>query len=376
MISVVKQMGLNMDQRQQQQIQFEQSGANLIVGNIKDCPISPEQLASTTNESSYVVTSFNSGLTAEVFRVRFDGKDYTLKKKRPEAKVKNINGQLSFLNEVQRRFDLQKQKDCPEKSHDFACIVPTVYADYRLGIILSDWIEGQPVNSVSSSLLYQLFSTLSACEKIGLFEWDLCAGNLLVDDEHKLWMFDFGYMYPFNPLAELNSDGLNAPIFQFCERFETRFLSGWLIEHNCSHQEALAMFKNVKHEAVKVLFEQCMWLRKNKANEAIIRAKEALLLEYQTALQSTHKLESLFIVDMFRSHVLDIEDDIDGKSCTKTTLKRVDTVLHLINDHYDFLNQQGALFYHNEGKSKSALVDAYKEKLALVKKFQLNTHQL
>lgn len=361
-----------MDQRQKQQFQFEQSGENLIVGSIANCPISPDQLALTKSESPYVIEAFQSGLTAEVFRVRFDGKDYTLKKKRPEAKVQNINGQLSFLNEVQRRFDLQQQKDCPETSHDFACIVATIYADYRLGIILSDWIEGTPVRTVSSSLLSQLFLTLSACEKIGLFEWDLCAGNLLLDDDHKLWMFDFGYMYPFDPLTELNSDGLNAPLFQFCERFETRFLSGWLIEHNCTHQESLSVFKNVKHEALKVLFEQCEWLRKNKASETVIQTKERLLFKYQTALQSEQKLERLFIVEMFRSHVLDIEDDIDGKSCTATTLKRVDAVIEMIEGHYEFLCEQGALFYHNDGKTKQELIDAYQEKLALVRKYQLD----
>ncbi|MCF7480499.1 AarF/UbiB family protein [Vibrio sp. J1-1] len=365
-----------MDKRQKQQMQFEKSGENLIVGSIADCPISPDQLALTTEASPYVVEAFQSGLTAEVFRVRFGGKDYTLKKKRPEAKVQNLNGQLSFLNEVQRRFDLQKRKDSPHTSVDFECIVPTVYADYRLGIILSEWIEGKPVSDISSSLLYQLFSTLSACEKSGLFEWDLCSGNLLVDNDHKLWLFDFGYMYPFNPLTELNSDGLNAPIFQFCERFETRFLSGWLVKKNCSHLESLALFKNVKHEALTVLLEQCKWLRRNEASSAVLSYKEALVTKYQTALQSEEALEALFVVEMFRSHCMDIEDDIDGRSCTATTLKRVNTVLEMVNDHYDFLSEQGALFYQNEGKSKQELMDSYREKLALVKEYQLSeSHQ-
>nr|WP_321461360.1 AarF/UbiB family protein [uncultured Vibrio sp.] len=360
-----------MDKRQKQQLQFEKSGENLIVGNIDNCPISPEHLALTTETSPYVIEAFQSGLTAEVFRVRFGSKDYTLKKKRPEAKVQNLNGQLSFLNEVQRRSDLQKRKDSPHTSVDFECIVPTVYADYRLGIILSEWIEGNPISDVSSSLLYQLFSTLSACEKIGLFEWDLCSGNLLVDDDHKLWLFDFGYMYPFDPLTELNSDGLNAPIFQFCERFETRFLSGWLVKQNCSHQESLSLFKNVKHEALSVLLEQCKWLRLNNASSAILNHKEAQVIKYQTALQSEKALEDLFIVEMFRSHILDIEDDLDGKSCTSTTLKRVNTVLEMIYNHYDFLSEQGALFYHNEGKTKQQLISDYREKLALVNEYQL-----
>lgn len=361
-----------MNQRQQQQLYFEQSGKNLIVGNIDDCPIPPEQLAITTGESPYVIEAFQSGLTAEVFRVRFEGKDYTLKKKRPEAKVKNLDGQLSFLNEVQRRSDLQKRKDCPDTAVDFECIVPTVYADYRLGIILSDWLEGDPVSAVSSSFLYQLFSTLSACEKVGLFEWDLCSGNLLIDSDQKLWLFDFGYMYPFDPLTELNSDGLNAPIFQFCERFETRFLSGWLVNHRGSHQESLALFKNVKQEALNTLLEQSRWLRKHNASKAVIQAKEAQIAKYQAALQDKESLENLFLLEMFRSHVLDIEDDLDGKSCTATTLKRVDTVLEMISEHYDVLNSQGALFYHNEGKTKSKLIDAYQEKRDLVEMYQLD----
>ncbi len=54
-------------------------------------------------------------------------------------------------------------------------------------------------------------------------EWDLCSGNLLVDRQEQLWLFDFGYMYPFDPLREFNSNGLADPLFHFVERFETRF---------------------------------------------------------------------------------------------------------------------------------------------------------
>jgi len=360
-----------MNQRQLQQQEFDLSGSNLIVGRAKQCPISPELLAATTVDSDYVVDTFQSGLTAEVFRVRFDGKDYTLKKKRSEAKVKNLDGQYSFLNEVQRRFDIQKQKDDPRSAHDFECIVSTVYADYRLGIILSDWIEGEPITQVSSSILSQLFSTLSACEKIGLFEWDLCGGNLLLDDNQKLWLFDFGYMYPFKPLSELNSNGLEAPMFNFCERFETRFLSGWLLENNFSYSESLEIFKKVKYEALNGLALQLKWLINNGADTEVITAKELLANQYQQAVENEDDLKSLFRLEMFRSHVLDIEDDLDGKSCTQTTIRRVDLVLSMIHEHYADLKQQGGFFYQNEGKSKLELIDTYRKKLSLVQQYQI-----
>ncbi len=77
------------------------------------------------------------GLTGEVYRLRIAGKEYNLKKRRAVAGVANLNGQLSFLNEVQRRQALQQLKDDPVTAPRFTHIVPTLYADYRLGILLS-----------------------------------------------------------------------------------------------------------------------------------------------------------------------------------------------------------------------------------------------
>jgi len=360
-----------MNQRQNEQQQFELSGENLIVGEVAQCPIDPEVLSLTTSDSAYVVESFNSGLTAEVFRIRIDGKDYTLKKKRGQAKVQNLDGQFSFLNEVQRRADFQQLKDNPATARAFDNIVTTVYADYRLGIILSDWIEGEPVRTISASVLEQLFSTLSACEQIGLFEWDLCAGNMLLDANDKLWLFDFGYMYRFDPLREYNSNGVSDPMFQCCERFETRFLSGWMIEQDFSHQESLKIFSMVKHQALKALVAQQTWLRLHGAMEHVLEAKQAKIEQYQMALENEHQLDQLYQLEMFRSHVLDIEDDLAGKSCTPTTIKRVKAVLATLNESYPMLNEQGALFYHNQGKSQSELIDSYQRSLELVKQYQL-----
>lgn len=70
-----------MNQRQRAQQLFEKSTKPLIVGDKRHCPISPGELAQTTSDSHYVVETFDSGLTAEVFHIRIDGKDYTLKKK-------------------------------------------------------------------------------------------------------------------------------------------------------------------------------------------------------------------------------------------------------------------------------------------------------
>jgi predicted unusual protein kinase regulating ubiquinone biosynthesis (AarF/ABC1/UbiB family) len=57
-------------------------------------------------------------------------------------------------------------------------------------------------------------------------EWDLCNGNLLVDREEHLWLFDFGYMYPFDPLREFNSNGLADPFFTLSSALRPLLLTG------------------------------------------------------------------------------------------------------------------------------------------------------
>ncbi|WP_394126622.1 AarF/UbiB family protein [Vibrio hepatarius] len=360
-----------MNQRQKQQQEFDQSEQNLIVGSEQQCPLSPEQLAMTTADSEYVVETFESGLTAQVFHIRIDGQDYTLKKKRPQAKVQNLDGQYSFLNEVQRRFDFQTQKNNPNSAPDFQHIVETIYANYRLGIIVSEWVEGTPVQELTNDLLAQIFSTLLACESIGLFEWDLCSGNLLVNEQGQLKLFDFGYMYRFEPLQHFNSNGLSDPLFDACERFETRFLSGWLLEKEYSQIESLQIFKAVKRQALRMLEDKRDWLAANQAKPEVIERVQASIEKVETALSSDAKLEHLFTLEMFRSHVLDIEDDLEGKSCTAMTIKRVQFVLAMLEQHYDLLLEGGALFYQNQGQSQTELIGSYLEKRQLVERYQL-----
>ncbi len=360
-----------MNQRQERQKQFDESGKNLVVGCAEDSPIAPETLAMTTNESDYVIETFQSGLTAEVYHIRVDGRDYTLKKKRQVAKVSNLDGQYSFLNEVQCRATLQSKKNDPQQSHRFTNVVSTVYADYRLGIILSEWIPGGPITELTATLVEQLFTTLINIEQAGLFEWDLSSGNLLVDDNGKLWLFDFGYMYPFSPLREFNNNGLSDPMFHFCERFETRFLSGWFIQQSYSEQQCLSLFQIVKQAACAVLNQKCQWLMNEGAPTELIDQVEQLISTYQDAVSSESKLKQLYHREMFRSHVLDIDDDLSGKSCTETTLKRIEIVQTQIAQDFERLKQGGALFHANANQTKQTLIESYQHKLMLARSYQV-----
>ncbi|WP_165313193.1 AarF/UbiB family protein [Vibrio ziniensis] len=360
-----------MNLRQQQQKEFDESSENIIIGDEPLCPLQPSVLAAITEDSPFVLKVIRSGLTAEIYHLRIDGKEYNLKKRRQVAKVANLDGQYSFLNEVQRRNDLQKLKQKPETAQRLAHIVPTIYANYRLGIILSPWIEGEHISEITSDLMEQLFNTLLACEEYGLMEWDLCSGNLLVDEEQQLWLFDFGYMYSFDPKSEFNSNGITDPLFHMVERFETRFFFGWLLKREQPLVEQLALYRTLKQRAVVCYQQKVEWLKAHQAKVMVINHYQSIISAWQTALVNDEALWHLFLLELFRSHVLDIDDDIDGQSCTSLTLKRISIVLDILENNFDYLLLNDGLFYSNKGKSQQELIQRYKEKRLLAQKYQL-----
>ncbi|HGA2224927.1 TPA: AarF/UbiB family protein [Klebsiella variicola] len=361
-----------MNLRQQRQQVFDRSGEPLIVGDVSHCPLPPETLAALGPDSPYVVQVYGSGLTGEVYRLRIAGKEYNLKKRRAVAGVANLNGQLSFLNEVQRRQALQRLKDDPVTAPRFTHIVPTLYADYRLGILLSPWIDGELIHQLTPPLIAQLFTTLEACEEQGLMEWDLCRGNLLVDHQEQLWLFDFGYMYPFDPLREFNSNGLADPLFHFVERFETRFFFSWLMTQVPGAEQQLAHYRDLKRLALESYRRKLAWLRARRAAPQVQAHFQQITARWASALADPAALRRLFAVEAFRSHVLDIEDDLHGQSCTLLTLQRIDWVLNQLEQHYRFITDEGGLFYDNEGKSQQALLSSYAQKRQLAQRYLQN----
>ena len=129
---------------------------------------------------------------------------------------------------MQRRAELQALKQQPAWAAALSGIVATQYASYRQGLLLSPWIAGEAVQEWDERRLLQLFASLSALLQLGFFDWDLCPGNLL--DDGQIRLFDFGYMYRFDPLRACNSNGLLTPQCHAAERFETRSYYAYLLE--------------------------------------------------------------------------------------------------------------------------------------------------
>lgn len=348
------------EQRRQRQLAFLASGQELEVGDPSQLPLPLADLVSLSADSPLVEQVFEGGLTAVVYKLRIDGRCWALKRQRQRSLVQNVDGQTSFLNEVQRRKELRELKPvaAPLREH----LVETRYASLRGGLLLSPWIEGAPLQRFDGRVFDPLFATLVELELAGFFEWDLSPGNLLDDGQHVV-LFDFGYMYRFDPLTHYNSNGLDTPLFHGIERFETRSFFGFLLQNPLALDQAglLALFREEKELALTHYQRKLSRLARAGAGPAVLRWQRAIVDRWEAALASPRGLDELYLLESFRSHVLDLLDDLHGKSCTPQTLNKAAAVVQLLRQHYPLLAARGGLFFGDEALPQAALLEKYQQ---------------
>jgi hypothetical protein len=359
-------------ERQREQLAWLASGRPLEVGERSNLPLPLETLAATTADSPHVLQAIDSGLTAFVYRIHADGRDWTLKRQRPESLVRNVDGQTSFLNEVQRRADFTALKADPEQAPLFTHLVETRYASLREGVILSPWIEGERLQRFDARVYAQLFGTIVNLELGGFFEWDFCPGNVL-DDGERVTLFDFGYMYRFEPRQHYNNNGLATPLFHGIERFETRNFFGHLLRNpeRLDERGLLSVFREEKAAALAHYEHKRARLEALGARAQVLRWQEDINARWRRALSGEEALGRLYLVEGFRSHVLDLFDDLHGRSCTPTTLTRADWVLGALREHFTLLREERGLFFGDEVLSQTELLRKYTELREMAREYQL-----
>ena len=102
-------MNATLNPRQQAQLAFVASGAELQVGQPQDCPLPLATLVATDGSEPYVSRTLSGGLTAHVYRIEAAGRSWTLKRARERCLV-----QLGLF--VERFLVLQVLLGCLETS--------------------------------------------------------------------------------------------------------------------------------------------------------------------------------------------------------------------------------------------------------------------
>jgi hypothetical protein len=357
------------NKRQEEMILFDESNKNIIIGDSSTLPLSLEQLLDIDflKENGYIKQVYDNGLTATVYKLFINNEFYNMKIKREHSLVKNVDGKTSFLNEVLRRQNMEKiRKDNILINQG---VVKTLYCNYRKGILFSKWIEGSICNTYNREILRNLFALTWELEKNGMMEWDLCPGNILVDSNDSVYLFDFGYMFLHDPLTEFNSDGITNKLFHSVERFETRSFFPHLLK--LDKKEAMELFRIEKEEAVYIFQKKIDYLTLHNANQELIQYATEVMNKWKRGLSSSIELTILYMTESFRSYILDIFDDISGKSCSKETIQKGQKVIEMIMNHYHMLKENDAFIFDDQFLSKEELISKYQKALADIHKYQL-----
>lgn len=357
------------DERKDYQFALLESKQNMTIHSLDDIAIPLHLIMTIRKDSPIVKVCIDSGLTAVIYHVYYAGKDYCLKVKRQEAKVKNDDGKLSFLNEILCRKRLEEHRDNPIIAKG---ITKTYYADLKRGFILSEWVDGDLDQSFTYERMMSIFTLGFELEKLGLFEWDMCKGNILFRG-NEVTLFDFGYMYPTDILKGPNPDGLKNVIFHSVERLETRSLMQVLIDLEKKHalDEAHSLYRQCKMAAIASYSVRLSYLIDQGANDALINYYQTLIGHWKLALKESFTFMRLYRSECARSFSLDILDDLSGKSCTIHTLSKIDKMLDLLALDYEGLKASGGFLHDAADADKETLIKRYEERRLKALAYQL-----
>ena len=358
--------------RRRRQLAFLASGQELALGDARRAPLPAEALRTLQPGHPAVREVHASGLTAIVYKLHGMGRDWAVKQARPACLVKNVDGQTSFLNELQRRAELAALKDQPGGTDRWRALPETTHASLREGVIVSPWIDGHGVSEWDERSLAQLFDAGRELVRAGFFEWDFCPGNVL-DDGRQIRLFDFGYMYRFDPLRHFNSagNGTSVPQCHLAERIETRHVFGWLLklEQTQGMDAALTAFRLVKTIALDTYERLHAELQQDGASATVLDWLALITRRWRDALAGD--LQGLYLQEGWRSHTLDLDDDLHGQTCTPSSLKRADWLLAALQQSHAELARQGAFMGGDAALSQTQLLSAYQRKRASAEGLQV-----
>ena len=92
---------------------------------------------------------------------------------------------------------------------------------------------------------------------------------------------------------------------------------------------------------------------------------------WEWGLRNNDSLKRLYMLESFRSYVLDVNNDINGKCCNFMTNIKIDKIIKELTSNYDLLKQNNGLFWGDELLSKKKLIEKYNNKKKLARKYEI-----
>lgn len=315
-------------------------GRPLTVGDGRALPRAPAALRRLAPGDAGVFAVVDGGLTGRVLGWQQGDARWAVKQVWPASRVHNADGETAFVNELLRHRELADARDA---GVPLPGILHAVYGDLALGLLVTPWVDGGPPDVADARALAQLFDTGVHLHLAGHFEWDWSPGNLL-DDGRQVWLFDFGYQYRFDPLARLHSGGDAAQAaHHLVERLGSRWAHGALLQRAQTHGDAAAVQAFGQFQALGIAAMRR--LAAALAGRGAVPAVPATLRAWADAAEAALSADpaAAWRAEAWTAHLHDVADDLQGRSCTPMTLRRLDWLAATLRDHARALAAAGRL---------------------------------
>jgi hypothetical protein len=113
----------------------------------------------------------------------------------------------------------------------------------------------------------------------------------------------------------------------------------------------LDAFAQVKHCACICYENLGQRLTARGAQATVLVWLNDYVTRWRTALLEESALYTQYLVDAWRAHLLDVEDDLRGRICTALTLRRLDWLTRSLNRHGSLLEEHQAFFWADKTRS-------------------------
>ena len=136
-------------------------------------------------------------------------------------------------------------------------------------------------------------------------------------------------------------------------------------------EAALAIYRIAKAQAVRTGLRKLAELTRLGASPQVLAWQTGLVRRWQRALDNQAALKDLYLVEGYRSHLLDVHDDLSGKSCTPLTLQRIDAVEQTLRERFSLLQAHDGLFFGDDNRDQQQLLTMNAERRRLAQRDQL-----
>lgn len=293
------------------------------------------------------------GCTSIVYRYNYESHSYAIKVKRKDIP--------QFPKDLYYSFDIEMAFRFVSQIFEINGICKTLYTNNSPKVMISDWISGcyiKNMNAIDVTAVAHAFELMLDLQKMGFFIFDLNMSNIKYKDGMP-YLYDFGYVYPFNPRIECNPYTINRVpdmYFDNLERYKTTHIMRYISNIERTNGSLVAIQQYELFADIFLQYQQkwLLYLKERDAAAWLCDRAELNIMWYSSERETA--TTERYILDKFLSYILTLEEGIYYDLYDEKFSVRLNELLSLVESSYDQLKKGITYFSYPIESSAEELI--------------------